>query len=443
MRVRVEVEDQIHTYANADNGAGPLWCHGSTIVARAGDTVFVAGLETLPDQVPLNNTRWVLFRRAGVRRAGPGAGWELTHRDETGRTREPSPVALLAAGDLLVSANPTLAAPGAYSGPAEPTVFRFATSCPNAVPATERPVWRGEPHFSEHSYRTVSADGARGQVLYLQNEGYELAHMSLRQNGTWCGLGAIRWPFGDRYPKPQPLRLCYPNVMLRDGAAHFLGVGDIVEPIDAWRAAKRQITGRDWDYVFRRLFYAMTPDVASQPFGPWLELADRDETAGATRNCDLWVSADGTAHVLWIDVSTDARIRDRFFPGVEVRQSLEHAAVRGGRVVARRTLAALGQAEDGLQPELARFHVTADGRALVLAQFARRPAPASGTAILYRAAWLDDGDPRWVDVPFARPLGGTFLTNTVRGGSAPGDTIDLVGTVAGPALGYAQIRVEG
>ncbi|MFH1568864.1 MAG: hypothetical protein ABIL09_12775, partial [Gemmatimonadota bacterium] len=90
MRVRasVEVEDEIYTWQPADNGAGPLWCHGSTVVARAGDAVYAAGLETLPDQKPLNNCRWLLYRRAH-------AGWELVHRDESGRTREPSPVALL------------------------------------------------------------------------------------------------------------------------------------------------------------------------------------------------------------------------------------------------------------------------------------------------------------------------------------------------------------
>ena len=428
LHVTVDVEDQIHTFEPADNGAGPLWCHGSTVVARRGDQVFVAGLETLPDEVPTNNTRWVLFRRAD-----DGREWELVHRDESGRTREPSPVALLG-DDLLVSANPTLAASGEYGGPAEPTVFRFDLGDLGAAPRVERPVWDGEARFSEHSYRTVTADGERGEVLYMQNEGYEFAHMSLLSGGQWHDRGKIRWPFGSEYPEPQPLRLCYPNVMLRDGSAHFLGVGDIVEPIADWRAAKKKITGRDWDYVFRRLFYAATPDVAAQPFGDWLELANRDETAGATRNSDIWVGPDGTAHLLWIEVTTDARIRDQFFAGVEARNCLEYAAVRDGQATQRQTLADCGE-DDSPAPTLARFHVTGDGQPVILAQF------GSEHRIAALAEALSGDAGAWTGVPFQRPMAGTFLTNTVRGGSTPGDTIDIVGTLPGPALGYARLHV--
>jgi len=150
----------------------------------------------------------------------------------------------------------------------------------------------GDPSFRDHSYRTFIGDATTGQALYMQNEGYDVAHLSFLNAGQWHGRGVIRWPFGDGYAKPQPLRLCYPNVQLRDGVAHFLGVGDIVEPVDAWREAKKKITGRDWDYVFRRLFYSRSQPLTQQandPFGSWLELANRDETAGATRNCDLWV----------------------------------------------------------------------------------------------------------------------------------------------------------
>lgn len=428
----VEVEDEIYTYEPADNGAGPLWCHGSTIVVRANDRVFVAGLETIAEQVPLNNTRWVLFEREQDGR------WHLLHRDLTGCTREPSPI-VLDGDDLLVSANPTLADPGEYGGPAEPMLFRFDSREPRFEQQIEHPLWQGTPAFREHSYRTVVADGAAGAVLYLQNEGYEIAHLSLRRGGTWSGRGQIRWPYGDGYAKPQPLRLCYPNVMLRDGAAHFLGVGDIVEPVAEWQAAKKQITGRDWDYVFRRLFYAASPDIANEPFGPWLELANRDATAGSTRNCDLWIDTAGTAHALWIDVSTDARIRDQFFPDTELRQSLEYAIIRDSQVVERHSLACLAETTAGLSPGQARIHITAAGQPVVLAQFHQRPQGD----VRWRIAPLEPtSTPAWVDVPFARPMNGTFLTNTVRGGSAPSDIIDIVGSVGGSGLGYARLRVE-
>ena len=231
--IAVQIEEEIQTFAPADNGAGPLWCHGSTIVARRGDAVYVAALETLPDQVPLNNCRFLLYRRNDD-------GWALVYRDTTGRTREPSPVVLLG-GQLLVSANPTLADPGEYGGPAAPAVFRFDTADPEVDPVREKPVWRDEPPFSEHSYRTVVADGH--EVLYLQNTGYEKAHTSFRDKaGNWRDLPPLVWPQDDT--SDQPLRLCYPNVVLHNRSAHFLGVGDIVEPVAAWKDAKREITGR-------------------------------------------------------------------------------------------------------------------------------------------------------------------------------------------------------
>lgn len=428
--VRVEVEDQIYSYEGADNGASPMWCHGSTIVARSGDRVVVAALETISGEVPLNNTRWLLFERQD------DGAWRLLHRDTTGRTREPSPIVRV--GDsLLVSANPTLTESGTYNGPAWPAVYRFDLNDLDAPPATEDLAWSPPAVFSEHSYRTVTADGATGDVLYMQNEGYEIAHMSLRRGNVWRPRGQIRWPYGAEYPKPQPLRLCYPNVMLQGGGAHFVGVGDIVEPENSWREAKKQITGREWDYVFRRLFYAATADVGREPFGAWLELANRDATAGSTRNCDLWVDADGNAHVLWIEVSTDARIRDQFFPDTRLQQSLEYAIVREGKFIERHALAVWTEGETGQSPVQARIHVTSAGTPIILAQFSEQP---SGP-LHWRVAPLEL-EPEWTDVPFERPMGGTFLTNTIRGGSPPSDVIDIVCSRSGPTLGYARLRVE-
>ena len=48
----VEVEEDIYTYTNAQNGAGPMWCSGSTTLVRVGDRLFASGLETVPDAEP-------------------------------------------------------------------------------------------------------------------------------------------------------------------------------------------------------------------------------------------------------------------------------------------------------------------------------------------------------------------------------------------------------
>ena len=437
----VEVEDEICSFDPANNGAGPLWCSGSTIVAQFRDDVYVAAHETLPDEVPLNNCRWVLYRR-------DARGWQLMHRDEAGRTREPSPIAALYNGDLLVTANPTLAESGQYSGPAEPTVFRFSSDDIQAGCTRELPDWKGTPGFTEHSYRTVVADGENNEVLYMQNVGMDVSHMSLlKRNGDWSGSGTLAWPHGGEYPQPQPLRLCYPNVIMRDREVHFFGVGDIVEPIEAWKKAKHEITGRDWDYVFRRLFYAYTPDITREPFCEWIEIANRDETAGAMRNNDIWLAPDGTAHLIWSETNTDARLRDRFFPDETITHSLEYLAIRDGTIGTRRTITRVEENEAGDRPQLARFHLTEKGTLVVLAAFVRSGASSSGRSpYIYRLAQLSpDGTMSdWVDVPFEHPIVGTFLTNTVRGGSRPSSIIDMVGTAAGAPqiLRYARIRLD-
>src|SRR6266404_4457575 len=43
----VQVEEDVYTHTNANNGAGPMWCHGSTCLVRAGEHLFASGLETL------------------------------------------------------------------------------------------------------------------------------------------------------------------------------------------------------------------------------------------------------------------------------------------------------------------------------------------------------------------------------------------------------------
>lgn len=459
LRPIVEAEDDVYTYTAAENGAGPLWCYGSTVVARQGEDVFVAGLETLPEHAPLHNCRWLLFRRTRN-------GWELLHRDTSGRTREPSPIALLGSGDLLVSANPTLTEPGARSGPAQPTVFRFDTQYPHKAPVTELPVWQDEPAFTEHSYRTVTADRTHDEVLYMQNVGYETAHMSfLERNGRWQGVGTLRWPWGEEYDPPRPLRLCYPNVFLHDRTAHFFGVGDIVEPVEAWRQAKFEITQREWDYVFRRLFYAYTPDITREPFGSWHEVANRDTTAGAMRNGDVYVDGQGIVHLIWSETNVDARLRDRFFPQETVVHSLEYMALRDGSELTRRTLARAAEGEDVPRPQMGRFHVLADGTLVALAAFGPNVDVSDHPPTVYRVTALESApagtsasdkpgqhseagvaalSPAWVDVPFTRPMPGVFLTNTIRGGSAPADTVDMVGTSArrGLTLGYARFRLE-
>ena len=49
---------------------------------------------------------------------------------------------------------------------------------------------------------------------------------------------------GEEYAKPQPIRVCYPSVQLRDCAVYFCGVSDIVEPNEPDFRTNRK-NGRD------------------------------------------------------------------------------------------------------------------------------------------------------------------------------------------------------
>ena len=95
----VEVEETVYQYEDAKNGAGPTWCVGSTCLVRMGGNVFASGLETLKQFEPLNNVRWLLFKREAE-------GWRLQRADPKDRTREPCPLACFRGGPLLMSVNP-------------------------------------------------------------------------------------------------------------------------------------------------------------------------------------------------------------------------------------------------------------------------------------------------------------------------------------------------
>lgn len=73
--------------------------------------------------------------------------------------------------------------------------------------------------------------------------------------------------------------MAYPNVALK-GRRAFCGVSDIVEPNKEWKTFKHELTGREWDYAFRRLFYTWSPDMTKGQFQDWVEIANRDQTAG-------------------------------------------------------------------------------------------------------------------------------------------------------------------
>src|SRR5262249_9070958 len=99
----------------------------------------------------------------------------------------------------------------------------------------------------------------------------------------------LKWPWDTAHARPGSIRVCYPNVALRDRAVHFVGVSDVLEPNLAWRTFKRELTGREWDYDFRRLFCTWTPDITKPPFAAWVEVSSRDVNGCHVHTADLWL----------------------------------------------------------------------------------------------------------------------------------------------------------
>jgi hypothetical protein len=433
----VEAEEEVYRYEPANNGAGPMWCSGSTCLVRVGTNLFASGLETLPDCKPLNNCRWMLFQRTPT-------GWIKQQSDPTGRTREPSPIAAFPDGRLFLSVNPTLVTNrDAYSGPARPEILQFSANDPQAPFKTLAPVWEGSPRFTEHSYRSFAADGPNQELILFQNIDYTHAMWAFYdREGHWSARGKLTWPWGAEYDRPQPIRVCYPNVVLSQRAVHFCGVSDIVEPYQKWRDYKKQLTGRDWDYDFRRLFYTWTPDITRQPFQPWVEIASRDKTSGWISPGDLWVAPDGTAHILWTERAIDERLKAKFYPEAKQSHSLNYALVREGKVIQCRNLVT---AEEGQAiPGLGRFQITPENRLLVI--FFISGADANGKPLAEnRILELNpDGTAGpTVRVPLKHPFS-SFFTTTVRAGSPPAKTLELLGPrlQGASTISYARIRLE-
>ncbi len=434
----VEVEEDVYSFTPANNGAGPLWCSGSTCLVRIGQEVFASGLETLPDAKPLNNCRWTLYHRGT-------AGWQLLQTDPAGRTREPCPLVALPDGRVLLSANPTrVTDPNVAAGPARPELLQFSAKNPRAAMETLLPVWQGQPEFSEHSYRSFAADGATGELILFQNIGYTHAEWAFRDGaGQWAACGKLVWPWGAEYDKPQPIRVCYPNVAMRGRSVHFCGVSDIVEPYQKWQAYKERLTGQHWDYDFRRLFYTWSDDLSTGKFHEWVEIASRDKTCGWISPGDMGLAPDGDVHILWTEKALDERLRQDFFPGEKQSHALQYAVLRAGQVVRRSTL--LKAEEGGLRevPGRGRFHVTPDGRRFAV--FFVSGTDASGKPVSENRLVELQADGccgASVRLPLQRPFS-EFFTATIRAGSPPSTTLDLLGQRAGGAnvLSYARIRL--
>jgi hypothetical protein len=304
----------------------------------------------------------------------------------------------------------------------QPALGVFEPKRPTRTPKLWLPQFGPAAPFTQHSYRSMGVDPARGEFLMMVLDGKDDYQPTWRDSaGAWHPLAAPAFP----------IRACYPDVVFRDHAAHVLAIGDIVEPNAEWKAEKFRVLQRKWDYAFRRLFYAWTPDVAGEGFRPSLEIDSADDTGGWILNLDLLVDAQKRVHLLWVRRTFDYDLlRDRFFPGRPNVETVMHAIVEQGRVTAREELMhrelAPGAA-DNRQHTYGRLHEMPDGR--VIAVLAAPGAPGGPGLFLQELDPQAKASPAPVRLALSRPPPtGTFFTNTPRGGSKPDHELDLLGT---------------
>ncbi len=424
----VEVEETVTTCQPPNNGAGPFWCYGAPLVVRDADRVFVSAMETLPDVPPLCNTRWRLFERNAT-------GWHLAQAETPDREREPCPLATTGPGRLVLSVNPSRTAPGSKYQACQPHLLQFESRHADRPPQAIEPLWVGTPHFTDHSYRGFAADGTTGDLIALNIDAVtsEQQWFYRSNDGSTTRSGAIRFS----------IRACYPQVALRGKAAHVLAIGDIVEPNEEWRTYKHQKTGADWDYVFRRLFYTWTPDITRSEFDPPVEMDTVEATAGHITNLDVWLAADGTAHLLYLKANMTPLLRDRNWPGQKIVTTLEHVVVNHGRVQNRVTLL---RGEEGVvtlpTPRYARFQALEDGRLLAICAVEESSQNGSRRLVNVIVPALSEPASFSVDkITLKEPLS-IFFNATERGGNRPSHVVDLFGAGRdGQSLHYVRVRL--
>ncbi|HPC29788.1 MAG TPA: hypothetical protein PLI50_06175 [bacterium] len=434
-------QEKIYQFTNCGNGADPLWCMGSSCIAADNDRIFVSGWDTIPGIPLLNCARWTLFQKKA-------RGWEIVRQD-TEKTREPSPICVLEDGKLFLSANAFMLEPEAIKGVCLPMVYQFES------PDYSKQAKKIIPHFSEpvvfneHSYRNFSADRENSELLLFHNRDYDRAYWSLMdKDGRCISCDKLYWPWGYDYPVPHRIRLCYSNIQLKNRAAYVFGTSDIPEPNPEWRKYKREITGRMWDFDFRRVFFSFTPDITKEPFTYWVEISGREKTAGNAWNCDLFVDDNGITHVLWTEKSCDERLKQKFFPDEPLIYSLKYARLKKQKILDQKEIFSFQEGTDfpsGIEKmNLCRgkFHITENGKIFIFGLISGIDNNKKTIAENWLIEIDSTGNIKSKEiVNFQEPF--TFIHNAgMRNGTKPSDTLHIYGytTKANNEMWYGCIE---
>lgn len=430
-------ESIVYTTTQPRNGAGPLWDFNASNISRLGETVWVSGLSTVPGLPPLNNTECNLWRRSGT-------GWDLVHT-LPGLTREPCPMGVLHGRRLVVSTNPTLNARGkAGGGPARPGLWEFGPARPGEPPTVSQPEWSvGAGPFTEHSYRSMAVDGQRGEVFLMQNVGSSHADWAFRDGAdVWSAQGRLDWPSASVDGRSEPQRVAYVVALVANRAVHLLGVSDVVEPNSEWREYKRKLTGKDWDYVFRNLYYTWTPDITTMLFRPWVTVASREATAGRIVPGDLWLAPDGSLHAVWEEAALDDRLRQQFFPAEAQVKGIGYAVIQKGEVERRGLLMPAVGGQPGPVAHGPRLHSTPDGRLFLFGYRDGQDGSKKPVSENFLVEIGAGGAFGLFRLPLLKPVN-QYVVASTRLGNAPSQTLDVLGSEPGNGVvqRYFAVRI--
>ncbi len=326
------------------NGASLMWNKGSASIVRAGKWLYVVVPEVNYNLKPLCYQRWVVYRKSNNQNS-----WERFAEGEYFNEREPFPAGLINR-KLIISANPATTvrrhrpddSTSWYSRPELVLINQAGGESEQWLPQ-----WDHDYKFFDHSYRGMAIDEGSSAVFLTQQAPYGTnpqepeygqAWSYLDKKGATLNSGLLSFPH----------RGCYPLLATDNRMAAALFDSDIVEPNAEFKKLKKELTGRDWDYVFQNIYLYYSDDIIDKGFADLMTIDSCSTTAGDIRAHDLWLTPDGTCYILYRKVSTQwPFIRDKFSPDKPIVISLELAIIKAGKIIARQTIL---KADDQLKP---------------------------------------------------------------------------------------------
>ena len=412
-----------------ENGAEPSWSRGNSTIVRVGSRVFITNQRVHANRLPLNRTTLEIWEKPD------GGVWQLVYEDEGVFQREPCPIAYIGNDRLAVTAN----VPAQYHAPDEettdtdciPTLYVFDVSGPLRKAASIPLKWdRDDYTFWEHSYRSFAVDPVR-QLLFLDNIEYgdERFCYTLLDSDLQCiKNGLLHFP----------ARCCYHAIAMQNGETYLFAIQDIKEPNAEWRDYKRQMTGRQWDYDFRKIYLNYCPDIEKTDFEPSALICSRDDTCGWLSLLDCCYDANGDMLLL---VSAQnvypAFMRERFFPDLAPESQLEMYRFSKGKLVSRTVIAQSSDKE--LATGFNGFFHTGESSEVHIVWCKHMDAP--GDAVK-RGAYLSRADAPQ-EPPFRlMDETGWFFGSKTRLGAAPGDMLDVTWHRGAEAILHAQTDLK-